>query len=84
MPYITKDKRERLEWIVQNLASELKSIGIKGNLNYVLYKLAKDICQNYSDFSDFEGDCQQSLKEIYRRLESKYEDEKIKINGDIE
>lgn len=83
MPYILKDKRERLDWIIDNLAAELKTLGITGNLNYVLFKLAKKICYRYKDYATFEGDCQQSLKEIYRRLEAKYEDEKIKTNGDV-
>jgi len=34
MPYIPKEKRERLDWIIDNLAAELKTLGITGNLNY--------------------------------------------------
>jgi len=84
MPYITQGNRKQLDWIIDNLAAELKELGITGNLNYVLFRLAKKMCKRYGDYAAFEGDCQQSLKEIYRRLEAKYEDEKIKINGDVE
>ncbi len=84
MPYIKQEQRDRLDWIIDNLASELETMGIKGNLNYILFRLAKRLCKRYADYSDFEGDAQQSLKEIYRRLESSYEDSKIKENGDVE
>jgi len=83
MPYIEKSQRERLDWIVDNLALELEELGITGNLNYVLFRLAKKLCKRYKDYAAFEGDCQQSLKEIYRRLEAAYEDEAIKRNGDV-
>jgi len=84
MPYIKKENRERLDWIIDNLACELKTMGISGNLNYVIFRLAKKICKRYGDYASFEGDLQQSLKEIYRRLEIPYEDKKIKENGDVE
>jgi hypothetical protein len=84
MPYIKNKERDRLDWIIYNLAAELGEMGITGNLNYVLFRLAKKLCHRYKDYAAFEGDCQQSLKEIYRRLEAKYEDEKIKSNGDVE
>lgn len=84
MPYIPKEKRERLDWIIDNLAAELDTMGITGNLNYVLFRLAKKICRRYKDYAHFEGDCQQSLKEIYRRFEKPYEDKKIEENGDVE
>jgi hypothetical protein len=83
MPYIDKSQRERLDWVIDNLASELQELGITGNLNYVLFRLAKKLCHRYKDYAAFEGDCQQSLKEIYRRLEAAYEDEAIKRNGDV-
>ena len=84
MPYILKEKRERLDWIVDNLAAELiGDNGITGNLNYVLFRLAKKLCHRYKDYAAFEGDCQQSLKEIYRRQIAPYEDKKIEENGDI-
>jgi hypothetical protein len=69
--------------VIDNLASELQELGITGNLNYVLFRLAKKLCHRYKDYAAFEGDCQQSLKEIYRRLEAAYEDEAIKRNGDV-
>ena len=85
MPYIKdKELRAELDTIVDQLLPIFRYDGIKGNLNYFLFKLAKEFCKCYSHYSDFEGDCQQALKEIYRRLEIPYEDEKIKENGDVE
>jgi phosphoglycerate-specific signal transduction histidine kinase len=84
MPYIEKSRRERFDWLIDNLAAELEANGITGNLNYILYRLAKKLCKRYKNYAAFEGDCQQSLREIYRRLESSYEDEAIERNGDIE
>ena len=85
MPYIkNKDRRQELLAISKNLVYTLNKMGIKGNLNYLLFVTAKHLCRNYADFSDFEGDCQQSLREIYRRFEEDYEDKKIEENGDVE
>ena len=84
MPYIKKENRERLDWISDNLVAELGRLGITGNLNYFIYRTAKHLYKRYADYSNFEGDCQQSLKEIYRRLEGSYEDDAIKRNGDVE
>lgn len=83
MPYIKKEDRKHLDSIIDTLAFRLELMGITGNLNYILFRLAKKICHTYSNYASFEGDCQQSLREIYRRFESDYEDEKIKENGDV-
>lgn len=84
MPYI-KDKnlRKILNGVSDDLIRILENHGIIKNMNYFIYRTAKYLCKNYVNFATYEGDIQQSLKEIYRRLESKYEDEKIKENGDI-
>lgn len=84
MPYIPIEDRVRLDWMIDNLAAELIAQGITGRINYVLFRLAKKLCKRYKDYAAFEGDCQQSLKEIYRRLVAPYEDKKIIENGDVE
>ena len=81
MPYIfSKEQRKMLNEIVESKASLLS---IKGNLNYFLHKLAKETCHDYEDFRNFEGECQQALREIFRRLVVPYENEKIEKNGDV-
>jgi len=84
MPYIIKDKRERLNGIIDNLAAELNILGITGNLNYVLFRLAKKVCHNYATYSGFVADLECSKLEIYRRLTAPYEDKGIIKNGDVE
>lgn len=84
MPYIEKEKRERLDWIIDNLAAELKAAGITGNLNYVLFKLATVLCYNYATYSAFIADLECNKLEVYRRLTAPYEDEAIERNGDVE
>lgn len=89
MPYIPKNKRYKLEWIASNLASELCSEGVTGNLNYVLYKtfvlLHKfGLMNSYKDMSRFIAELECNKLEVYRRMIAPYEDEKIKENGDVE
>ncbi|GAJ01059.1 unnamed protein product [marine sediment metagenome] len=84
MPYIPKERRKHFDFKIDSLAVELETLGITGNLNYVLFRLAKKLCHRYKDYAAFEGDCQQSLKEIYRRQVAPYEDKKIEENGDVE
>lgn len=81
MPYINnKEDRKKLNRIIQKNFTLLNK---KGRLNYFLFKLAKDSCFDYDDFRTFEGEVQQSLREIYRRLTAPYEDSKKDENGDV-
>jgi len=81
MPYIAnKFMRSVLNKAVENYGLLLKE---KGNLNYFLHKLAKETCSSYEDFMRLEGECQQALREIFRRLVAPYEDKKIEQNGDV-
>jgi len=88
MPYVKQEQRERLNWIVDNLASELGVYGVTGNLNYVLYKLFKKLkklgyINNYETFSRFIAELECNKLELYRRELAPYEDEKIEENGDV-
>jgi len=84
MPYIqSKSIRKQLDGISDDLINVLKQEGIVGNFNYFIYRTAKHLCHRYKDYANFEGDIQQSLREIYRRLISKYENVKIISNGDV-
>lgn len=82
MPYIpNKFIRKILDTAVKQNGMLLKD---SGNLNYFLHKLAKDTCWSYEDYKNLEGECQQALREIFRRQVAPYEDKKIKENGDVE
>lgn len=84
MPYIpNKERRKELDTISDQLVYSLNKIGIKGNLNYFLFRTFKHLWRNYADYSNWEGDCQGSLRELYRKLVAPYEDSKIEENGDI-
>lgn len=82
MPYIpNKLDRGFLNDIV---ISFLSKFAVTGNLNYFLFKMAKQNCKSYLDWRNFIGELESAKLEIYRRLVSEYEDEKIKENGDVE
>ena len=81
MPYIS-DKKDR-EVLDDILYRNFRILIKKGNINYFLFKLAKDSCFYYDDYRKFIGELESSKLEIYRRLVSHYEDEKIETNGDV-
>lgn len=81
MPYIkNKAHRKAMNTIIEKRGWLFEE---KGNLNYFLFKLAKETCKSYDDYRKFEGEVQLSLREIYRQQTAKYEDKKIKENGDV-
>lgn len=82
MPYIRYLwHRKLLKGIVKQSGHIFKE---KGNLNYFMFKLAKDTCHDYGDYEKFFGSTVMGLFEIYRRQVAPYEDKKIKENGDVE
>jgi len=84
MPYITKAKRERIDWVIDNLDAVMDNIGMEGTLNYILFRLAKKRCRRYKDFAALIGELEAAKLEIYRRLTAKHEDNAIVANGDVE
>jgi len=84
MPYIDKAIRQRVNWLIDNLYGEMISAGVKGTLNYFLFRLAKRCCRNYGDYSRFIAELECAKMEIYRRQLAPYEDKKIEENGDVE
>lgn len=85
MPYI---KGEFLRRDIDKIAKQLLKTGkITGNLNYFLFKLCKEYMkeeESYAGYKNFIGELEMAKLEIYRRLASKYEDQKIIENGDVE
>jgi hypothetical protein len=85
MPYIpNKGRRIILDKVVHALLVVLMKCGLKGNLNYFIFKLAKEMCHSYENYRDFIGELECCKLEIYRRLAAPYEDIKIKKNGDVQ
>lgn len=82
MPYIKKDKRARMDHVVELM----KGLNVKadGDLNYILYKFCKESVEpGYNNYKNFCGELRQCATEIERRILAAYEDAKIKENGDV-
>lgn len=82
MPYIKQERRKECDLVVD----KMKDIHVvaDGDLNYILYKLCKDtVVPSYNSYKNFCGELRQCATEIERRILAKYEDEKIKSQGDI-
>lgn len=79
MPYITQAEREEL---AQN-----QPILTPGRLNYLLTALLIRFWQNsprnYQAINNIIGAIEGAKLEFYRRIAVPYENEKIKINGDV-
>lgn len=84
MPYIIKKYRKAIDNVVYAFQAALGDRVITGNLNYFLFKLAQRECYTYTDYQSFIGELEAAKLEIYRRQVAPYEDEKIKVNGDVE
>jgi Mg/Co/Ni transporter MgtE len=85
MPYISKNRRAKLDADIEKLAKQLTAMGI-GDTVYAIYKLLKLV---YGDTLNFYTKAQalavlESAKlEYYRRIIAPYEDEKIMESGDV-
>jgi hypothetical protein len=84
MPYIQKEFREKFKTILENLEGKIDNCG---ELNYFITMACLSYINSngmkYQHINDVMGALDGSSKELYRRWFSKYEDEKIKLNGDI-
>lgn len=80
MPYISQEARKDLYY---NGATPENA----GELNYLITQVIIDYLEehgeSYQRYNDVVGTLECCKLEIYRRLISEYEDEKIKENGDV-
>ena len=84
MPYLSNSiDRKLCDEVIKRFQKHF-GINFTGNLNYFLFKLAKEACTCYADYRDFLGELKMASDEIYRRQVGPYEDKKIKENGDVE
>ncbi len=83
MPYIKQERREELD----NFECDGKPAQFAGELNYQLTKECiryfKGGRASYQRINDVLGALEGAKMEFYRRIASKYEDSKIRINGDV-
>ena len=85
MPYITKEKRKRLDGLIKNVISELEPLS-SGEKNYFLSSVTWglfDANKTYSNANDLVGLLECVKLEFYRRKVAELEDEKMIENGDI-
>ena len=85
MPYIAKEVRAA--YAVPEMQIAQMIIAHPGNLNYLLTLLCQNYAEyngnNYQAFNDVVGALECCKLEFYRRAIAEYEDEKIKLNGDV-
>lgn len=85
MPYISQESKDKVDRGL--VALQLSEFECAGDLNYAIHQLiAKYIDQNnssYQTYNDIVGVLDCAKMEIYRRLVSKYEDDKVESNGDV-
>ncbi len=90
MPYIPPEERQELYPLISKVAGEIQAavesgIGKRGGeVNFVICTLVDMLYdRNYTELSAAIGDVECAKLEIYRRLLSNYEDQKIVENGDV-
>ena len=95
MPYIKEEDRVRIEdWVADcggdgcNLVEALAGrITCAGDLNYVITRIIQTHLEYsgmcYANLNEIVGALECCKLEFIRRVVSPYEDEKIKINGDV-
>jgi hypothetical protein len=90
MPYIPADKRTNLDDPLASLAAKViveDSRSQAGVLNYCITALFNEVLKtrglNYSNVNELIGVLECAKLELYRRVASPYEDEKIQSNGDV-
>lgn len=84
MPYIKQDERPTLYTGVSDLIKHVKT---SGQLNYVITVLCQKFLEKtdkkYEDYNKIMGVLECAKQEFYRRAVVPYEEEKIKLNGDV-
>ena len=88
MPYISKEDRDRLDAAVEaagRVLSEKTLDKSLGDLNYTISRIVAGLvgAPSYSKIAMATGVLENVKQELYRRLSSPYEDQKIGENGDI-
>ncbi len=95
MPYIPKANRSKYDALIDSLAKVLNDTGdndaISGEMNYVLFRLAKIMCDDtsggrcrYARMAVVCSSMREAEAEFRRRIMAPYEDQKIDALGDVE
>lgn len=95
MPYIPKEKRKKYDILIDELARILNTRAdndeISGEMNYVLFRLARLLCdgesggkRGYARMAVVSSALAEAQAEFRRRVMASYEDEKKGLAGDVE
>ncbi len=92
MPYITQNKRNQLDPLINQMRDELVKLAtydrdnnFEGNLNYIITRLIR-LCYitSYANINDVIGMLECVKLEHYRTIAAPYEDQKCHDNGDVD
>lgn len=99
MPYIKKENRANLDLYAEQLANRIKAnsgsnvgeltneqfLSIAGDINYCFTRISLILIgeTSYSKIAVITGVLENIKQELYRRVASNYEDQKIKESGDV-
>jgi len=89
MPYISDEKRTIFEHSLAQLSAHIKTENADaqaGVLNYCISSIINEVLKtrkNYHAINEMIGVLECAKLELYRRVASPYEDEKIESNGDV-
>lgn len=95
MPYILPKDRELYNELIEVLADNIAHKNIAdatqfcGDLNYTITKLIQEVYKKgnikmrYADYNEMIGMLECCKLEFYRKQVSPYEEEKIKLNGEV-
>lgn len=85
MPYLTEADKQKLSHITTQIV--MADIKTPGHLNYLFTKIVLQYLEihgiKYQVFNDAIGALEACKMELYRRLVGRYEDTKIKTNGEV-
>jgi len=92
MPYIEPNDRKKYDLAIEKIVDQLNISGITGfypvgELNYIISTIIKKTLDRqglrYQTVNAIIGALECCKLELYRRIAIPYEDEKIKLNGDV-
>ena len=91
MPYIKEEDRiqfaDATNDIIDSILEETSETSRAGMLNYVISRIIAELLDaeglTYNRLNTYMGVLECAKQELYRRVASDFEDEKMKANGDV-
>ena len=82
MPYVKKERRIELNFVVESMRRA--DIVADGDLNYILFRFCKETVKpSYNNYKNYMAELNEAAEEIRRRFLVPHEIKKIEENGDI-